>query len=230
MAAHAKYALRCPCISEVLDLPLAVPASETRCTEGLIACEDSQILNLVTAGAAAICTVVADERAITEEEEVRIGVEEGSAGITSEAVQVPSIASCRSVSYAVARRWGWASWWRENISRARVDTSQRREMRGGQHHQLTKFEGFSLLEDLVSQLVLRATQISCGGPRTSPHPLHGYAISSPSMGESRYSAGDSIVGVAESQPSRRRKVGGRDHLAVALCTLVGSSSTRLPPL
>lgn len=99
MAAHAKYALRRSCISEVLDLPLAVPAPETCCAEGLVACEDSQILNLVTAGAAAVCTIVADERAIAEEEEVRIGVEEGSAGVTSETVQMPSIASCISVRY-----------------------------------------------------------------------------------------------------------------------------------
>ena len=106
MAAHAKDALRRACISEVLDLPLAVPAAETRSAEGLVAGEDSQILNLVAAGAAAVCTVVADERAIAEEEEVRIGVEEGSAGITSETVQMPSIASCSSVSYGAARRHG----------------------------------------------------------------------------------------------------------------------------
>lgn len=95
MAAHTKYALRRSCISEVLDLPFAVPASEAGRAEGLVACEDGQILNLVAAGAAAVCAVVADEGAIAEEEEVRIGVEEGPAGVASETVQMPSIASCR---------------------------------------------------------------------------------------------------------------------------------------
>lgn len=86
MAAHAKYALRRSCISEVLDLPFAVPASEARRAEGLVPCEDSQILDFISAGTAAVCAIVADEGAIAEEEEVCIGVEEGPAGITSETV------------------------------------------------------------------------------------------------------------------------------------------------
>ena len=63
----------------------------------MVACEDSQIFNFIPAGTAAVCAVVADEGAIAEEEEVRIGVEEGPAGVASETVQMPSIASCRIV-------------------------------------------------------------------------------------------------------------------------------------
>jgi hypothetical protein len=105
VAAHAKDSLRRACISQVLDLPLAVPAAEAGSAERLVTSEDSQILNLVAAGAAAVCTVVADERAIAQEEEVRIGVEEGFAGITSETVQMPSKASCsESVSHGTSQR------------------------------------------------------------------------------------------------------------------------------
>jgi hypothetical protein len=86
VAGHAEDSLRRSCVSEILDLAFAVPASEARRAESLVACEDSQILDLIAAGAAAVCTIIADERAITEEEEVRIGVEEGPAGITPETV------------------------------------------------------------------------------------------------------------------------------------------------
>jgi hypothetical protein len=95
VTAHAKYALGRSRISEILNFALAVSTSETRRAERLVSREDGQILNLVAAGAAAVCAIVADEGAIAEEEEVRIGVEEGPAGVASETVQMPSIASCR---------------------------------------------------------------------------------------------------------------------------------------
>jgi hypothetical protein len=38
----------------------------------LITGEDSQIFNLIAAGTAAVCTIVANEGSIAEEEEVRI--------------------------------------------------------------------------------------------------------------------------------------------------------------
>jgi hypothetical protein len=41
----------------------------------LVAREDSQVFDLVAAGAAAVCTIVADEGAIAEKEQVRIRVE-----------------------------------------------------------------------------------------------------------------------------------------------------------
>jgi hypothetical protein len=91
MAAHAKYALRCPGISQVLNLPLTVSTAEAGGTEGLVAGENSQVFDLVTASAAAVCTVVANEGAIAEQEEVRIGVEKRAASVASEAVQMPSI-------------------------------------------------------------------------------------------------------------------------------------------
>jgi hypothetical protein len=43
---------------------------------------------------AAISAVVADQRAVTEEQKVGIGIEEGAAGVAAEAVDVPSVASC----------------------------------------------------------------------------------------------------------------------------------------
>lgn len=44
---------------------------------------------------AAVCAVVADERAVAEQKQVGIGVEQGAAGVAAEAVDVPSITSCR---------------------------------------------------------------------------------------------------------------------------------------
>lgn len=136
MTAHAEDALRGAGISQVLDLPLAVAAAETGGAERLVTSEDSQILDLVAAGAAAVCTVVADERAIAEEKEVRIRVEEGSAGITSETVQMPSIASCRRVLAMPSSSSGG-----DECCPVRW------------HQQHTKFEGLSLLENLDRQSV-----------------------------------------------------------------------------
>ena len=56
--------------------------------------QDSQVLDLVVACTAAVCTIVADKRAITEKEEVGVGVEERPAGVASEAVQMPSVSGC----------------------------------------------------------------------------------------------------------------------------------------
>jgi hypothetical protein len=41
----------------------------------LVAREDSQIFNFISAGTAAVCAVVADERSVAEKEEIRIRVE-----------------------------------------------------------------------------------------------------------------------------------------------------------
>lgn len=75
MAVHAKDAVRGPGVAQILDLPLAVPTAEAGRTEGLVSCQDGEILNLVSTGAAAVGTVVADERAVAEQEEVRIRIE-----------------------------------------------------------------------------------------------------------------------------------------------------------
>jgi len=93
---HAKDSLRCACISKILNLPLAIPAPETCCAKCLISCEDSQIFNLVPACTTAICTIVADQRAVTKQQQICVGVEEGPASVASKAVQVPSVASCRA--------------------------------------------------------------------------------------------------------------------------------------
>ena len=61
MALHTEDALRSPCVSEVLDLLLAVPTFEAVRTEGLVSRENGKVFNLVAAVTAAVCTVVADE-------------------------------------------------------------------------------------------------------------------------------------------------------------------------
>lgn len=92
VAFHAKDALRGPCILEVFDLLLAVPTSKARRAEGLVAGEDGKILDLVPTCTAAVGAVVADEGAVTEEEQVGVRVEKGQARVAAEAVNVPSIA------------------------------------------------------------------------------------------------------------------------------------------
>ena len=101
MARHAEDTLRCAGIAQVLDLALAVSTSETVCTEGLVAGQDGQVLDLVAAVVAAICAVVAYERAVAEEQQVRVRVEEGAASVAAEAVNVPSVSRClMSVCYS----------------------------------------------------------------------------------------------------------------------------------
>lgn len=93
MARHAKDALRGAGIAEVLNLALAVSTSEAIGTEGLVARQDGQVLDLVAAVVAAVCTVVAYQGAVAEEQQVGVRVEQGAARVAAEAVDVPSVAS-----------------------------------------------------------------------------------------------------------------------------------------
>jgi hypothetical protein len=93
VARHAEDTLRCACIAQVLDLALAVPAAEAVGTKGLVARQDGQVLDLVAAVVAAVCAVVAYQRAVAEQQEVRIRVEQSAAGVAAEAVDVPSVPS-----------------------------------------------------------------------------------------------------------------------------------------
>lgn len=104
VAFHAKDALRGPCILEVFDLLLAVPTSKARRAEGLVAGEDGKILDLVPTCTAAVGAVVADEGAVTEEEQVGVRVEKGQARVAAEAVNVPSIARWKMVSISIPQR------------------------------------------------------------------------------------------------------------------------------
>lgn len=95
MTRHAEDALGSAGIAQVLNLPLAVATAETASTKGLVSGQNSQVFNLVTARIAAIGAVVTDQGAVTEQEQVRIGVEEGAAGIAAETVNVPTIPGWR---------------------------------------------------------------------------------------------------------------------------------------
>lgn len=174
---HAEDALRCSCIFEILNLLLAVPAPETGCAESLIAGDDGEILDLVPAGAAAICTIVADKGAVAEEEEVGVRVQEGTTRVAAETVNMPTIARWKVISISISE--------------------------GNHEETRTKFEGFSFVEDLHhtesrQQLGLMhangvAWDSESGGGITSPHPLHGNAASSCSTVDSGNPAGESIM-------------------------------------
>ena len=94
MTTHAKDALGCTRILEVLDLSFAVTTSEASGTKSLISSENGEILNLVGADAAGVGAVIADERLVTKHQKIGVGVEEGVACSTAEAIEMPSAASC----------------------------------------------------------------------------------------------------------------------------------------
>lgn len=66
MAVHAENALRCPSISKVFDLSLAVATFETVGAKGLVSGQNGKIFNLVEAAAAAVGAVVAYEGTIAK--------------------------------------------------------------------------------------------------------------------------------------------------------------------
>jgi hypothetical protein len=68
MAFHTKYSLTRSRMLQVFDLLFTIAALETIGTEGLIAGQDGEILDLVVAAAAAVGAGVADECAVAEEE------------------------------------------------------------------------------------------------------------------------------------------------------------------
>jgi len=92
MARHAEDALRGAGIAKVLDLALAVAAAEAVCAKGLVAGQNGEVLDLVAAVVAAVGAVVANERAVAEQQQVGVRVEEGAARVAAEAVNVPSVA------------------------------------------------------------------------------------------------------------------------------------------
>ena len=67
MTLQTENSLRRPRILEIFDLLFAVPTFEAVGAECLISREDSQIFYFVPTNAAAICTIIADERTIAEE-------------------------------------------------------------------------------------------------------------------------------------------------------------------
>ena len=93
MTLHAENALRCPSISEVFYLLLTIPTLEASCAECLVPSQDSEVLDLVTTIAAAVCAVIAYQRAVAKEQEIGIAIKEGSTGVASKAVDVPSVSS-----------------------------------------------------------------------------------------------------------------------------------------
>ena len=74
MAVHAEHALTGSRISQVLNLPLAIPTSKAAGAVCLVAGENGEVLNLISTGAAAIRAVVANEGAIAEQKQIGVRV------------------------------------------------------------------------------------------------------------------------------------------------------------
>lgn len=98
MAFHAEDALRRPRVFEILNLLLAIPTAETRGAEGLLAGQDGEIFDFVPTGGATVGAIVADEGAVAEEEQVGVRIEEGRTRMAAEAVNMPAVSSCPTVS------------------------------------------------------------------------------------------------------------------------------------
>lgn len=75
MTVHTEYTLRGAGITQVLDLPLAVAATEALGAESLFTSEDCEVLDLVPTRTTAVGTVAADQRAIAKQKKVRVRVE-----------------------------------------------------------------------------------------------------------------------------------------------------------
>lgn len=95
MAVHAEDALGGAGIAQVFDLSFAVSAAKTLRAEGLLPGQDGQVLDLVPARTTAVGTVTADEGAISEKEQVCVGVEKGATGAAAEAFDMPAITRYR---------------------------------------------------------------------------------------------------------------------------------------
>ena len=91
MAVHAENALRGARVTQVFNLSLAVPTSEAGSTECLVTGQDGQIFNLISTDGAAVGAVVADERAIAEEEKVGVGVKKRATRSAAKAIEMPSV-------------------------------------------------------------------------------------------------------------------------------------------
>lgn len=112
--------------------------------------------------------------------------------------------------------------------RARIDTGHRR----GLLSSITNSPSSKAFPS--SRICVRSQYPACAregsssqGTRTSPHPLHGYAMSSPSMGDSICSVGVSILGGVAglaSQPSAGWP--RRGYLAQERCSLFRTGGRR----
>jgi len=54
---------------------------------------------------AAVCAVIAYQRAVAEQQQVRIRVEEGAARVAAEAVDMPSVSGWAMLAYDMLGRW-----------------------------------------------------------------------------------------------------------------------------
>jgi hypothetical protein len=63
----------------------------------LVARENGEIFDLVAASVAAVGAIVTNEGAVAEKEQIGVRVEQSAACVTSEAVDMPSVAGCEEI-------------------------------------------------------------------------------------------------------------------------------------
>lgn len=93
MTIHAKYSLRSASIAKVFNLSLTVAASEAMGAEGLVACEDGEVFDLLPTRAAVVRAFATNQRPIAQQQKMRIRIEEIAALAASETVDVPPVSS-----------------------------------------------------------------------------------------------------------------------------------------
>ena len=93
MAIHAKDTLGGTSIAQIVDFLFAVATAKAAFTKGLFAGEDGEILDFIPACGTGVGTIAADQGAITEHEQMSIGVEESSTSAAAKTIDMPSVAS-----------------------------------------------------------------------------------------------------------------------------------------
>jgi hypothetical protein len=91
VAFHTEDTLRRSRVAKILNLALAIATFEARSAKRLVTGEDREVFDLVSARAAAIGTIIADQGAISKHQQVGIGIEEGATCMTTKTVNVPSV-------------------------------------------------------------------------------------------------------------------------------------------
>jgi hypothetical protein len=94
VAVHTEDTLGSTSIAQVFNPSFAIAAFETVRTEGLIASQNSEVFDFVSAGTAAVGAVIANQGSVPEHEEMCVRVKHGIARVTAKTVNMPSVSRC----------------------------------------------------------------------------------------------------------------------------------------
>ena len=94
MTVHTEDTLGGASITQVFNPSFAIAAFETVRTESLIAGQNSEVFDFVSAGTAAVGAIIAYQGSVPKHEEVCVRVKHGIARVTAKTVNMPSVSRC----------------------------------------------------------------------------------------------------------------------------------------